>query len=281
MTVGEALAETTSTLAESEVPNASKDAWQLVTFTTGLTRSQMIAHPETEIADTDLDVLRQAAARRAAREPLQYILGRQEFYGMDFVVSPAVLIPRPETEILVERAIRFLGGPTRPEFIEIGTGSGCIALSILSHVRTASAFAVDISPEALSIAKQNAGLHALTGRISFGLSDVFESVPGRTFDAVLSNPPYVPDVDLATLQPEVRDHEPHTALVSGPEGLDVIRRLISGAPRFLKAGGVLIFEMGFSQSARVTELFDPDVWKDIELIPDLQGIPRIACAVKQ
>jgi release factor glutamine methyltransferase len=220
-------------------------------------------------------------ARRLTREPLQYILGHQEFYGLEFELTPDVLIPRPETEILVERAIEFLKSQSQPKFCEIGVGSGCISISVLHNVRTAKAFAGDISLKAIKVARANAVKHAVDDRIEFVESDVYSNIPETQFDAILSNPPYVPEIDLDTLQPEVRDFEPQLALTSGTQGLNVITRLIRQAPEFLKPGGMLIFEMGFNQSPAVSEMFDTAVWQTFEILPDLQGIPRIAVAVKR
>jgi release factor glutamine methyltransferase len=220
-------------------------------------------------------------ARRLTREPLQYILGRQEYYGLEFEVTSDVLIPRPETEILVERAIEFLGPLRDPAFCEIGVGSGCISISVLHNVRAAKAVAADISIKAINVARSNAIRYVVDDRIEFVESDVYSNLPDVQFDAILSNPPYVPEIDLESLQPEVRDYEPHLALTSGKLGLDVIGKLVNEAPQYLKPGGMLIFEMGFNQSPAVSQMFDSAAWQTFDILPDLQGIPRIAVAVKR
>lgn len=281
MNIAEALSSCSARLAENDVPNARQDAFQLVGFVTGRAKTYLIAHPETELTSEQVSKLQELTRRRSSREPLQYVTGNQEFYRLTFEVTPDVLIPRPETEILVERAIRFLSNRTSPRFCEIGTGSGCIAISVLHEVANASAIACDISGKAINVAGRNAKRNGVAGRLELIMSDVFNSFPATEFDAVLSNPPYVPEIDLATLQPEVRDHEPEVALSPGGDGLSVIERLIKEAPFFLQTGGMLLFEIGFNQSGRVREMVDDSVWADIDFLPDLQGIPRIFSAVKR
>lgn len=281
MNIAEALSSCSARLAENDVPNARQDAFQLVGFVTGRAKTYLIAHPETELTAEQVSKLQELTRRRSSREPLQYVTGNQEFYRLMFEVTPDVLIPRPETEILVERAIRFLSNRTSPRFCEIGTGSGCIAISVLHEVTKASAITCDISGKAIEVAERNAKRNGVAGRLELIMSDVFNSFPATEFDAVLSNPPYVPEIDLATLQPEVRDHEPEVALSPGGDGLSVIERLINEAPFFLQTGGMLLFEMGFNQSGRVREMVDDSVWADIDFLPDLQGIPRIFSAVKR
>ena len=208
-------------------------------------------------------------------------MGRQEFYRLEFEVTTDVLIPRPETEILVERAIKVLSDKTSPLFCEVGVGSGCISVSILHELKTASAVSSDISEKALIVARRNAEKHGVSDRLQLLISDVFESFQDVAFDAILSNPPYVPEVEFPTLQPEVRDNEPKVALTSGHDGLNVIKKLINDAPAHLTSGGMLLFEMGFDQSGKVRKLIDENIWRDIEFLSDLQGFPRILAAVKR
>jgi len=276
-----AVSFTAHKLTAADVPDARRDAELLVSFVTGKDKTFLIAHPEYELSATEEKHLDKLSARRLTREPLQYILGRQEFYGLEFIVTPDVLIPRPETEILVERAIEYLKPLGNPTFCEIGVGSGCISITVLCSVASAQAIATDISINAINIARANAVKHAVDDRIQFVESDVYSNIPETRFDAILSNPPYVPEIDFDSLQPEVRDYEPHLALTSGDLGLDVITRLTDQAPVYLKPGGMLIFEIGFNQSAAVSRMFDPRVWRSAEILPDLQCIPRIAVAVKR
>lgn len=281
MNIAEALALCTAQLSEYDVPDARRDAALLVALAVGRDKTFLIAHPETLLTPHQTEVLSEITARRSTREPLQYITGRQEFYGLEFEVTPDVLIPRPETEILVERAIDFLSAIETPHFCEIGVGSGCISISVLHELQNASAVACDISRKALAVSGRNAEKHGVAGRLALTVSDLFDSVPDSEFDAILSNPPYVPEVAFDSLQPEVRDHEPSVALTSGADGLTVIERLIDRSPTHLRSGGILLFEMGFNQSGKVSEMLDENVWTEIEFLSDLQGIPRILSAVKR
>ena len=281
MNIAEAIETCTAELTENNVPDARLDSVILVAFLLGRDKTYLIAHPEAELTTEQQKDLSQLCARRSTREPLQYITGRQEFYRLTFEVTPDVLIPRPETEILVEHAIRFLSDKHSPYFCEIGVGSGCISISVLHELTNASAVACDVSQKALQVAGRNAIQNNVADRLELIISDVFDFLPREQFDAVLSNPPYVREVDFSTLQPEVRDHEPNIALTSGRDGLNVIKRLIEQAPSYLKTSGMLLFEMGFDQSATVRKLIDDKVWTDIEFLPDLQGIPRILSAVKR
>ena len=281
MNIGDALAQAAADLAEHDVPDARKDAALLVSFTTGRDKVFLIAHPESLLSSEQQSHLENLVSRRCQREPLQYILGRQEFFGLEFEVTPDVLIPRPETEVLVEKAIEILYEVPNPQSCEIGVGSGCISISILHAVKTATALAVDISPAAIEVANRNAIKHQVSDRLNIFLSDVFNSVSPQTFDIIVSNPPYVPAPVLETLQPEVRDHEPTIALTSGQLGLNIIERLVTDSPAFLRSCGALLFELGLDQSERVRNMFDTKIWSDIEFLFDLQGIPRILYAVKR
>jgi release factor glutamine methyltransferase len=281
MNIADAIKHTRAELESADVPNASMDAGILVSHVVDRDKAYLIAHPEHELPEHQLELLMILTARRAAREPLQYIVGYQEFFGREFKVTPGVLIPRPETEIVVERAILFLRQVDAPRFCEIGVGSGCISVSILSEVANGSAVGVDISETAIRVADENAQLMDVRDRIEFIVSDLFSSVAADGFDAIVSNPPYVPEPDLGSLQPEVRDFEPHVALTSGTAGLDLIERLIAEAPARLKPDGALIFEIGFDQSDRVSEMFDDRLWRDIEFLADLQGFPRVAFGIKR
>jgi release factor glutamine methyltransferase len=220
-------------------------------------------------------------ARRAAHEPISYIVRQHEFWGLPFEVSPAVLIPRPETELVVEIGLEIVdrsGGASRYDIADVCTGSGCLAV-VLAHERpTARVVATDISAAALEVARRNAARHEVNERIRFLPSDLLEAIEG-SFDLIVANPPYVRDVDRPGLQPEVRDHEPAMALFAGPDGLDVIRRLAAQAPPRLKRGASLVFEIGFGQADAVERLISstPGLTM-VGLRPDLQGIPRVAVA---
>ena len=281
MNIGDALAQAAADLAEHDVPDARRDAALLVSFATGRDKAFLIAHPESPLTPEQLSNLKGLVERRCSREPLQYILGRQEFFGLEFEVTKDVLIPRPETEILVEKAIGFLSSRSNPQFCEIGIGSGCISISILHALKTATAVGAEISTAAAEVAQRNAARHDVSDRLTMITSNVFESIAVQEFDMVVSNPPYVPEPILATLQPEVRHYEPKIALTAGKMGLDVIEKLVADSPGFLGRGGALIFEMGFDQSEHVRKMIDPQIWSDVEFLFDLQGIPRILYAVKR
>ena len=281
MNIAEALLEASQILQTSGVPEARREAGSLLSFVIARDRTFLISHAEDLIDEHSLDQFRKVVERRAAGEPLQYITGVQDFFGREFRVTPDVLIPRPETELLVEAALEVVGDA--PLICDVGTGSGCIAVTLLCEIITARAVALDKSPEALDIAKFNAEKLGAADRAVFVISDCFESLDSREyqFDLIASNPPYVPAEVVPELQREVRDHEPLVALSPGPDGLSMIRRLLQEAPAFLKQNGHLIMEIGFDQGEKVQSLVDAGVWRLLELRPDLQGIPRIVVLQKK
>ena len=239
MSIAEALRQASQVLRQSGVSEARREAGSLLAHVSGKNRTFLISHTEASLTAEEVEQYRQAVERRAAGEPLQYITGTQDFYGLEFMVTRDVLIPRPETELLIESALDLIGGQiVAPEICDVGTGSGCIAITLVHELSQARATALDISEAALRIAQRNAERHDVHERITFRLSDCFESVPANTgFDLIASNPPYVSAKALAGLQREVRDHEPAVALSPGLDGLSVIRRLLSDAPAFLKPQG--------------------------------------------
>jgi release factor glutamine methyltransferase len=216
-------------------------------------------------------------ARRVAREPVAYITGRQEFWGLTFEVSPAVLIPRPETELIVETVLECL--PARDlslEIADVGTGSGCLAVALARELPNSRIVATDVSLPALEIARRNAIAHDVSGRIEFAQADLLSGLE-RGFHLIVANPPYVPESDRNGLPPEVRDHEPADALFAAHAGLAVVHRLLEQATGCLKPGGLLIFEFGFGQAEAIRALMAamPDL-EEREIRDDLQGIPRTA-----
>jgi len=277
MDIAGALKMAVGELAASGVSDPSRQASHLLAYAVQRPSAFIVAHPEYELAVEELARFADAVERRVRREPAQYITGTQEFYGLEFTVTPDVLIPRPETEILVERAIEILKTSGTTHFCEIGIGSGCISVAILANVTDATAVGVDVSSAALAIADMNAGTNGVSGRLELIEGDVFDSITG-TFDLIVSNPPYVPEKDLTGLQTEVRDYEPRVALSGGVGGLEIIERIVRGAPIYLNPKGRILVEVGFDQSGRVARLFDPVIWHDPEFLPDLQGIPRIVHA---
>ena len=274
MNIAAALIAAREVLQQSGIAEPRREASSLMTYALDKPSAFLIAHPEYELKATENGLFNDIVKRRSNREPFQYIVGHQEFYGLDFEVSPAVLIPRPETEILVEDAIETLRALDNPTFCEIGVGSGCISVSILHNVKNATAVGVDISDKALAMARRNAATHQVADRIKFIEGDVFGGLAGK-FDMIVSNPPYIPDGDVMELQPEVRDFEPHDALDGGPDGLNIVRRIARESPEHLTSRGVLLVEIGFDQSGAVSELFDLSMWETPVFLPDLQGVARV------
>ena len=240
-------------------------------------RVWMIAHSDIEIGSDQWKPYYALLQRRRAGEPIQYITGEAEFYGLPFLVAPDVLIPRPETEHLVEKALALAEGFVHPRIVDVGTGSGAISVALARHLPDAQIVAVDISGPALKIARENADRNGVSDHVRFLQSDLLAAVADERFEMVVSNPPYVPTTDRGALSIEVRDHEPALALFAGADGLDVYRRLIPAAYAVLEPGGFLVMEIGYGQSEPVAALLADSGFTHIEFVPDLQGIPRVAC----
>ena len=274
-TIAQALVESAQTLRKAGISDSRRDAATLLANVIGRDATFLIAHADAEVSISDLKLLRDYTERRAAAEPLQYILGGQDFFNLRFEVAPGVLIPRPETENLVEKALDLIDPDNSTSICDVGTGSGCIIISLLHDRKEAKGLALDISQRALEIAKRNADRLEVTERVEFRQSDGFSAVAAKEgFDLIVSNPPYVSETEYATLQREVRDHEPVEALISGPRGLNMIDRLIREAGAFLNPNGHLLFEIGFNQESAVKQLVSRSHWTMVEILNDLQGIPR-------
>jgi release factor glutamine methyltransferase len=290
MTLREAVTRATDQLDASPHLRADshRDAVLLLLHALGICRATLHADPDRPLTRDQQAMYEALILRRVANEPIQYITGEQEFYGLTLRVSPAVLIPRPETEHLVEAVLNALKpaelDSSKPlGILDVGTGSGAIAIALAYHLPQARLTATDISPAALELAASNAARHDLTGRIRFVESDLIEADPaalaaGEAFDAIVSNPPYVPMADRDTLHPQVRDYEPATALFAGGDGLDIYRRLIPQARVALKLNGLLALEIGQGQHEAIAALLAE--WNELRFIDDLQGIPRVALARK-
>lgn len=281
--IAEALMEATRVLQRAGVPEARREAGSLLSFIFGKDRTFLISHAEDQLGEEPFRRFQESVERRASGEPLQYITGVQDFYGREFRVTPDVLIPRPETELLVEAAMELIRETSEPFICDVGTGSGCIALTLLCELQAARAVAVDKSAAAIEMAKLNARNHLVLERVEFVVSDCFDALGGSEyrFDMVVSNPPYVSAAMMPGLQREVRDHEPLMALSPGADGLSVIRRLLREAPAFLREDGYLIMEIGFDQGEAVKSLVDGRIWRLIDIKPDLQSIPRIVVLRKK
>jgi release factor glutamine methyltransferase len=211
-------------------------------------------------------------------EPIQYLAGQCEFYGLPIRVSAGVLIPRPETEHLVDQALLLAARFQAPRIVDVGTGSGCIAIALARHLTDTKITAIDLSSKALVRASESAALNGVSPRIRFLEGDLLAPVANERFEIIVSNPPYVPEADRATLSVEVRDYEPALALFAGDDGLDVYRRLIPASFSVLVPGGYLVLEIGYGKSNAITELLARTGFEQIEFVPDLQGIPRVVCA---
>jgi release factor glutamine methyltransferase len=326
MQLKDALRSAIALLEENRVGSPRMNAEVLLMFVLGCDRAYLYAHPERELSPDEQNRYDEALEQRARGVPAQYITGHQEFWGLDFIVGPAVLIPRPETEHLVEAVLELCGElpgslhpPTQtgdpstrvsrarppqhanggragdpgkesarepslarddirvfhPRIVDVGTGSGCVALALASELQRAEIHATEISEEALEIARANAARLGLDDRVEFHCTDLLHGIAGP-FDIVASNPPYVGENEYDKVQLEVRKFEPRCAVFAGADGMDVIRRLAPQARAALKPGGFLAIEIGYSQEAAArTVLRD---WQDVRAVPDLQGIPRVIVA---
>lgn len=274
-------------LRKAGVPEARREAGSLLAHVIERDSSFIISHAEDPITSEELDRFGEFLDWRAKGKPLQYITGHQEFFGLDFEVTADVLIPRPETELLVEAALKLVSNPEAEIFIcDVGTGSGCVAVTLLHELPHARGMAIDVSGAAIEVAKRNASRHSVSERLEFLVSDCFAGINRKVpvFDLIVSNPPYIAARELEGLQREVRDYEPRVALEAGADGLSIIRRLLVDAGAYLKPGGHFLFEIGFEQREAVESLIEPMVsrgaWTLLDIYPDLQGIPRTVALQK-
>lgn len=322
MQLRQALSTAIEQLESSDIGSPRLNAETLLMFVLGVNRAYLYAHPELELNPQEQSRYDDVIAQRATGMPAQYVTGHQEFWGLDFVVTPAVLIPRPETEHLVETVLELARETaqltSKLKIVDVGTGSGCVAIALAHELPFAEVYGVDISADALEIAKANAARLQLDSRVTFLQADVLqpglnsdgvigseESTPplstegssqarseapsrGTTiaestlhgFDFVVSNPPYVGLNEADKVQRSVKEFEPQVAVFAGQHGLDIIKPLIGQAYAALKPGGWLAMEIGYSMRDAVVALLTPTMWEDIRIVPDLQGIPRVIAARK-
>ena len=303
MQLKQALSSAVERLDSADVGSPRMNAEVLLMFVLGVTRAYLYAHPERELTAEETRRYDEALAQRATGMPSQYITGHQEFWGLDLLVSPAVLIPRPETEHLVETVLELARDTSQPKIVDVGTGSGCIALALAHELKQAEVYGLDVSVEALEIARANAARLQLDSRVRFLQCNVLTPIeknpavipsgaqrsrgtpmqPGSLFsdlDFVVSNPPYVGFGEADKVQKSVREFEPRMAVFAGEQGLDVISPLVEQAHAALKPGGWLAVEIGYSMRDAVVNLFSPTMWEDVRVIPDLQGIPRVVATKK-
>jgi len=319
MDIRGALKEGIAQLRQANAPSFTLAAELLLLHVLSRNRTWLYAHPEQILSDTEAQRFLDLIARRATGEPTQHLTGKQEFWGLEFEVTPDVLIPRPETEHLIEVALDRLAlrelRANRPpkstgaglQIADIGTGSGCIAITLAKELPAANFLATDISPAALAVAKRNATRHAVADRIEFSEANLLSPVgaqhvapqPGkiqnsapplgfhesriashdpRLFDLIASNPPYIGRREADSLPGEVRDHEPHTALFGGDEGYELYADLITESAKHLKPGGILVLELGHNSLPAVQPLLDASAWTNVAVTNDLAGIPRILAA---
>lgn len=301
MEIRAALKEGIARLRRAGTPSGTLAAELLLMHALGRDRTWLYTHPDSALDPQAEQKYFAFLARRASGEPTQYITGKQEFWGLEFEVTPAVLIPRPETEHVMEVALELLGPrglkiemasgkPSEPLLIaDVGTGSGCLAVALAWELPHAEIIATDISAAAIEVALRNAARHQVADRILFQQTNLLEniSVPPptahrieRCFDVVVSNPPYIGSADASTLPREVRDHEPHEALFSGPHGAELYPSLIEQAGKRLRPGGILVMELGYNSLDRVLPMLDvPPNWTQVRVTNDLAGIPRVLSAI--
>jgi release factor glutamine methyltransferase len=286
------LAKAETVLAERSIETARLDAEVMLGHALGLTRAGVYTHLATSLAPCQCERFWDLVQRRAQREPLSYITGVREFWSLELLVTPEVLIPRPETELVVDTGLQLLsrsqsrGRKTYGlRILDIGTGSGCLAVVLAKELPEAEVWAIDIEPAALTVAQHNAQRHQVSRRIHFQQSDLFSSLSSteEQFDLIVSNPPYIARSALSTLQPEVRDWEPRTALDGGDDGLDFYRRLVNETPSYLRSGGWLVMEVGAGQASDVLSLLHSDGnwhWPERFSVQDYAGHERVIVAYK-
>ena len=278
MLLRDALAAAVDRLKAAEVGSPRINAEVLLMFAITRDRAYLYAHGDEELNHQEVARYDDALAQRAQGIPSQYITGHQEFWGMDFIVTPHVLIPRPETEHLIETALPLARTLANPKIVDVGTGSGCIALVLAKELPEAEIAAVDVSSNALEVARANAARHQLEARVHFLQRDLLAGFPPASLDLVVSNPPYVGEAEEDQVQLEVRKFEPRNAVFAGSTGLEVIQRLIPQAKAALKPGGHMVMEISGTIAEAVRPLLAD--WTDVRVILDLQSIPRIICAKK-
>jgi release factor glutamine methyltransferase len=279
-TVGSLIAEIQRQLLAAGVESAAQEAVWLIEHALGISGLRQVIDRGRSLSQPDVAKVLASVAKRTRREPLQYILGTQEFCGLEIAVSPAVLIPRPETELLIRATIRRLPRVQHPMLVDVGTGSGCLAVTLARSIPEGNILAIDLSPSALDQAKQNAERHAVGSTITWLEGDLLAPLMGRglerTVAAIISNPPYIREVEWEMLQPEVRLYEPRIALIAGPRGTELHERLLIEAIPFLMPGGLLIMELGQGQGAVLCEkVKSMAAYTSTEIVPDGAGIGRV------
>ena len=284
--LGALLSESESRLDAAGIDQPGLEAAWLVEHVLKLSPLMQRVNAERLLTGAECEYIQAFIARRVAREPLQYLLGTQEFLGREFSVTPAVLIPRPESALLVDEAIRRCAQTPGATVVDVGTGSGCLAVSVALALPTARVVAFDASADALVVARANMAQHGVGSRIACYHGDLLVPIAEESWanqiQVIVSNPPYIADEDVAALQPEVREFEPRLALAGGPDGMDVHRRLLEQAPAYLKPGGVLLMEVGLGQAAVVCrQAEEQGQFHTYAVLQDEGGIDRVVCFEKK
>ncbi len=278
MSLAPFIAEKSRVLAAAGIDQADAEVELILCHVLNVGRMELVLHGAERLTTEVRAEIDRIIARRLTREPLQHILGECWFFGRKFIVGPAVMVPAPETELLCEAAISFVQKRklASPKILDVGVGSGVISLTVASELKIGQYVALDISPEAIAVAKQNAERYQLNGRIEFRVSDLFSAVrPDERFDLILSNPPYIAEHEYATLPPEVLA-DPKISLTSGGEGMDVIKELVKIAPSYLAPGGRIMFEIGHDQAEKVAALTNSDSrYSSISILKDLANLDRV------
>lgn len=271
MTLKQALDEGVLLLESAKISDAKIDAWYLLSFITGISRADYFLRQNDAMDEESYAKYQEALRRRASHIPLQHITGEQDFMGLTFRVNEHVLIPRQDTETLVEQTLKEI--PEGSRILDLCTGSGCVIISLVVLGKELAGVGVDISDEALAVARDN-GARLAGDRVDFIHSDLFDSVTGK-FDCIVSNPPYIPSKDIEELEPEVKDHEPRLALDGTEDGLLFYRNITKEAHDYLNQGGWLLVEIGYDQGESVSQLFIDNGFKEVEVIRDLAGNNRV------
>ena len=278
MKISDILKNTVDTFKKAGIDTASLDAGLLLCKYLQVDRVYLIVN-----SDKDIEIGEEFKAlvkRRENHEPMHYILGSVEFYGLDFKVNKNVLIPRPDTEVLVEKVIEYVGDNSYT-LLDIGTGSGCIPITVAANCKNLEAYTVDISKEATKVAKENAKINKVETRVNFLNMDILTDFPELKVDCIVSNPPYIEDDVIPTLMSDVKDYEPVIALKGGKDGLVFYRRISGAWYNILKDGGLIAFEVGHNQSKAVAEILENDGYVNVKITKDLAGIGRVVTAIKE
>ncbi|MCW9033590.1 MAG: peptide chain release factor N(5)-glutamine methyltransferase [Rhodospirillales bacterium] len=272
--LGTLISEATTKLQEANIDNPRREAQLLACHFFDVDMAKVLGRPDLEVPKDTIPSFDQAVHRRANREPISHIFGEKEFWGLAFKVNKHTLTPRPDSETLIEAVLERIEDKTEKlRILDLGTGTGCLLLSLLSEFPHASGVGVDLSEEALLVAIENAQSLGLEGRATFKQGSWFEGATGE-FNIIISNPPYIPKADKANLEPEVADHEPHMALFGGEDGLDCYKEIPEQAIQFLKPNGLLVFEVGIHQALDVSGLLQKNGYSQIGIKKDLSGIER-------